>query len=382
MTEKEDAQLLLQKYVKGRCTPDERNLVDQWYNHMARENSQTPFSGDMIIREQAVLEQLWPSGAVNTSIILNTYRKYIGYGWAALILICMAAGLYLMVTARHETTFGGDADPGKNKAIITLTDGSRINVTDAKNGLVTSRSGIQIMKTGKGEVVFKFLPAAPVKTPDKFLLNTIETPDGGEYKVCLPDGSMVWLNAASTLKFSTNFMNDSKREVQLSGEAYFEVKKDLMHPFIVHSSGQQLRVLGTHFNVNSYADEPTIKTTLLEGSVMVNPDDRAKKPVLLSPHQEAVNTGSSIIVQDVDPENAVAWHKGRFAFNEEPLENIMRKISRWYGVTVVYQNNTVRYKNFGGSVSRYARVSEVLCLLELTKKVKFTIKGKEIIVMD
>ena len=379
---KEDAQALLQKYEVGKCTPDERNLVEIWYNHIAEENSQTPFRQNMIIREQAVLEQLWPSKKRdNRNVFLSTYQKYTGYRWAALILICMSAGLNLIVTKSNQTAFGEDADPGKNKAIITLSNGTKINITDAREGLVATQSGIQITKTGKGEVVFKFLKASPGNT-EKTFLNTIETPNGGEYKVCLPDGSVVWLNAASTLKFPTGFVHGSKREIQLSGEAYFEVKKDKSHPFIVCTSKQQVKVLGTHFNVNSYIDEQKEKTTLLEGSIMVSLNVPDKNPVFLSPNQEAINTGSFITVQHVDAENAVAWHKGRFAFNEEPLENIMKKISRWYGVTVVYQNPDARYKTFGGSVSRYSKVSEVLHLLELTKKVRFKIKGKEITVMD
>jgi transmembrane sensor len=378
---KEVSKALLERYEEGKCTPEEISQIEVWYNITARENAHTPFKQNMAIQEQARLEQLWPAEKTRRNIFINFYQGYRKFAAAALIVFCSSVGIYLIVAGRKDTTFGGDADPGKNKAIITLSDGTKINVTDAKEGLVSARSGIQITKTGKGEIVFKFLNSTSPVKPGNHTFNTIETPKGGEYKVCLPDGSIVWLNAASTLKFPATFVS-GKREVQLSGEAYFEVKKDKIHPFVVESLKQKVQVLGTHFNVNSYPDEQNIKTTLLEGSVLVFPDGQPERPSFLSPNQEAVNNGSSITVQKVDPENAVAWHKGRFSFNEEPLENIMKEISRWYGVTVVYQNNDVRYKTFGGSVSRYSKVSEVLCLLELTKKVRFTIKGKEITVMD
>jgi transmembrane sensor len=215
-------------------------------------------------------------------------------------------------------------------------------------------------------------------------LLTIITSHGGTYQVRLSDGTKVWLNATSTLKFPSSFVKSKHRKVELIGEAYFEVEKDKTMPFIVASKGQEVEVLGTHFNVNSYPDEASTKTTLLEGSVQVSVVNaktlRQVPPSILRPGMQFIFTSSGVRIQQLeDPEEAISWKSGYFTFNREYLDEVMRKMSRWYSVDVVYKNEQIKSIPFSGTITRFANVSEVLKMLELTGKVKFTIEGKNII---
>lgn len=293
---------------------------------------------------------------------------------AAIALIILALYLFKGVdSGTSSVTFANDVAPGGNKAILTLTDGRRISLTDAAKGELAQQSGIRITKTEDGQIVYQ---AAATKSAGHNGFNTIETPRGGQYMVVLPDNSRVWLNAASSLKYPTNFSSAKKRRVELTGEGYFEVAKDRRHPFIVSAGNQEIEVLGTHFNVNSYHDEPQLKTTLLEGSVKVVSKGRE---ALLTPGQQAVLTGGSIRVQDFNVRLAVAWKNNKFMFENDNIQYIMRMVSRWYDVEVVFEGALPDDK-FIGSMSRSEHVSEVLKSLELTGKVKFKVEGRRIVV--
>jgi len=369
---------LLNKYRSGTCTPEEQDLIEYFiiFENISPNTLSNIEIGFELDKVQRRLEKAVPDRK-------PFIKKLFDYRVAASILICSGIGVYMLLfTGRTNIPYDNDVEPGKNKAILTLADGQKISLTDAKNGEIAALPGMQVTKAKDGQLIFKVTGSSSASGTGKIAYNTIETPNGGQYMVSLPDGSKVWLNAASKLSFPTTF--DVTRKVALNGEAYFEVKKDKKHPFVVESTTQQVQVLGTHFNINSYINEPSVNTTLLEGSVRVTPAGKAEKEfaVLLKPNQQAVNSGSGINVVAVDPSNSVAWKSGRFTFNNEPLEVIMRRLSRWYDVKVTYQNEGVRHKTFGGSTSRYSNISDVLCMLELTGEVKFKIKGKEITVMN
>ena len=210
--------------------------------------------------------------------------------------------------------------------------------------------------------------------------NTITTLRGGQYQVILPDGTKVWLNAASSLKYPTEFRG-KERNVELTGEAYFEVAKNATMPFHVQSAGQTVRVLGTHFNINAYEDEGVIKTTLLEGSIQIT-YQQAK--VLIKPGEQArVVAGSPdkiIVDENADTDGAVAWKDGYFQFNHADIRTVMRQISRWYDVTVKYEGS-VSSKDFGGAIERNLKLSQVLHILEKSQ-VHFVINGKEVVVLQ
>lgn len=303
---------------------------------------------------------------------------------AAVLLMMLAAGLIFFksehvplvktITAYNKP----DILPGGNKAILTLPNGKQIVLTDSTIKQLANQAGGSIVKAANGILVYKANSLAGNLETGEAIFNTISTPRGGQYQVILPDGTHVWLNAASSLKFPAAFKG-GKRLVELSGEAYFEVTKNKQMPFIVSTEDQKVEVLGTHFNVNSYADETSTKTTLLEGSVKVIAQAGQK---LLTPGEQAQiskNT-KSIKVVPVSLEEAVAWKNGYFVFNDEKLESIMHRVSRWYDVDYEFEGNQGNL-SFLGVIERSKNISSLLKVLESTGNVHFKIEGRKIIVM-
>jgi ferric-dicitrate binding protein FerR (iron transport regulator) len=239
------------------------------------------------------------------------------------------------------------------------------------NGALPDQGGAKVLKTGEGRLVYQ-----PEKAAAKTVYNTIVIPSGGEYQVVLPDGTRVWVNAVSTLKFPTAFTGSTRR-VELTGEAYFEVAPDSRRPFEVHSGSQTVRVLGTRFNVMAYDDEAVVRTTLLEGSVRVS---STSAQVVLHPGQQAslASASGDIHVSRVNVEAAVAWKNGLFRFDETDLKTIMRQISRWYDVEVEY-SGPVTDRKFTGTMSRNVTLDHVLKVLALSD-VHFKVEGRKITV--
>jgi ferric-dicitrate binding protein FerR (iron transport regulator) len=282
-------------------------------------------------------------------------------GWwkyaAAIVLICGAVA-YLWNTQQQEkpalsktsvpAPVENDVAPGGNKALLTLADGQTIVLDSAANGALAHDGGAEIRKTADGQIVYA-AGAAAAREP--VVYNTMSTPRGGQYQVTLPDGTNVWLNAASSITYPTVFAGPS-RTVKITGEAYFEVTKDPAKPFIVETRAESIRVLGTHFNVNAYADEGPVKTSLLEGSVQV-----AGK--VLRPGQ--AYTDGKVIATNVEQD--VAWTQGVFDFHRVPLAQAMRQLSKWYAVDVVYEKGVPDIV-FGGSMGRDLNLSQVLSFLE------------------
>lgn len=296
---------------------------------------------------------------------------------AASVLVILSVGLYRYYgpsgtkTAAPVRTQPAGIGPGGEKAMLTLADGTQIELNSAGQGEIATQPGISIRKTSKGQLTYTVhgqqngRDAVPA-------INTISTPVGGQYQLNLPDGSRVWLNAGSSLRYPT-FFADAERLVELAGEAYFEIAPDKKMPFLVKSRTQTVRVLGTHFNVNAYDDEPGVKTTLLEGSVRVNSQR-------LVPGQQALFTEKGIEVKQVDVDAEIAWKNGEFVFNGEDLQTIMRMVARWYNIEVVYEGppGDLRY---GGEVSRSKNLSDILKMLEATGDVKFKVEGRRVTVI-
>ena len=302
---------------------------------------------------------------------------YRSWSAAAVIFLTLCAGLYYFKSNRTEKLREQAAaaiPPGGDKATLTLADGKVISLQTAGNGQLAEVSGVKITKTKNGQLVYSVSDADAVATSQ----NTISTPKGGQYMLILPDGTKVWLNSASALKFPTAFSGLRERKVVLSGEAYFEVAK-LKTPFVVSTDKQRVEVLGTHFNVNAYLDEQQTKTTLLEGSIRVS-SLKTGNVVMLSPGQESMLKANRLDVQKADIERNTDWKNGIFMFKNESLEGIMRKIARWYNVEIVYEQYAPRKETFSGIVSRYDNVNKVLRRLELTGAVSFKIQGRKIIV--
>ena len=275
-------------------------------------------------------------------------------------------------TKVNDQRFKNDVLPGGDKATLTLADGSTVVLDEAKNGTLAQQGSSKIIKIGG-----KLLYDPTNKNSKDLVFNTISTPNGGQYQLELPDGSLVWLNATSSIHFPTSFAGKERR-VEITGEAYFEVARKRDMPFVVSVNGAEVQVLGTHFNVNAYSDEDNVKTTLLEGSVKfvhgVNAD-------MLAPGQQSqlAGDGQVKVVSNVDVDEVVAWKNGMFDFENAGIEKVMRQLSRWYDVEIEYKGKTDDL--FIAEMHRQIKLSDALKALELTGKVRFEIQGKKIIVM-
>ncbi|MDQ0641220.1 transmembrane sensor [Pedobacter sp. W3I1] len=380
----DQAKALLKKYLDESASPGEQHVVDSFIeeqllsNYWNRSETEKELFGKKI--KQKIDRQVL--GYDSVVLVPETKGKpkfqklWFISTVAAAIVVLLLGGLYFFKT-RNESVdkrYANDVQPGSNKAILTLADGRKINLDNSNTGELAKLDGISIQKAANGLLVFSVLKGADRKSAVSY--STIETPLGGQYQVNLPDGTKVWLNAGSKLKFPNRF-DGLKRNVELNGEAYFEVAKDKVHAFLVNSGSQEVEVLGTHFNINSYSNEPVIKTTLLEGSVKLRNADTEK---IIAPNEQAILTGNNFDVKQVDASTAIDWKNGEFRFKDEGLKSILRKLSRWYGVDFVLENRLDNLPSFSGSVSRFDQISVVLKMLEETGNIKFYINGKVITV--
>ncbi|UOE47502.1 FecR family protein [Mucilaginibacter sp. SMC90] len=263
--------------------------------------------------------------------------------------------------------------PGGNKAILTLSNGNTITLDSAHNGMLASQNSVQVIKKKNGQLVYD--ASAVNQTGNEVAYNTITTPRGGQYQIQLPDGSKVWLNAESSLRFPAHFTG-TRRLVTLTGEGYFEVAKDKAHPFTVDINNMEVEVLGTHFDIMGYKDEAATATTLLEGAVKIK---KGNVEQMIVPGQQA-KVNQDITVANVNVNEAVEWKNGNFNFSHEKLESIMRKIARWYDVDVAYSGK-VTNATFVGTIPRSEQITEVLKYLELTGLVHFKITERRITAM-
>lgn len=319
----------------------------------------------------------------NTIHRVITFKRWMA---AASVLTIIAAGTLYFYFSNTPSDKGrdnivkinnqkNDVAPGGNKALLTLADGSTIILDSAQNGMLTQQGNTKIIKLENGKVAYE---KGENSITTKVEYNTITTPRGGQYQLELADGSHVWLNAASSITFPTSFRGN-RREVKITGEAYFEVAHNATAPFIVMVNDMEVQVLGTHFNVNAYNDEGVVKTTLLEGSVKVS---KETKSALIIPGEQAQIKDKSDkieIKRNVDLEETVAWKNGKFLFQDADIHNIMRQLERWYNITVSYEG-IITNEEFVGVISRDVNISQILNMLEKTGAIKFEIEGKKIIV--
>ncbi|QNL49583.1 FecR domain-containing protein [Olivibacter sp. SDN3] len=309
---------------------------------------------------------------------------------AAVILIVLSLSTYYWYIERTQEKEAVvnqallvDIKPGGNKAMLTLADGSQIVLDDTDDGTVAEQGATRVIKTADGKLLYE-------KSTEKqgegqaSGLNIVETPRGGQYQMVLPDGSKVWLNAASSITFPTDFSTTANRTVSIRGEVYFEVATDKKRPFIVNTATQFVEVLGTHFNVAAYSDNHT-HTTLLKGAVRVNTTGtiggQHQQEVVLRPGEQSTVMNERIAVRSVDLDEVLAWKDGYFKFKGN-LEDIMSQIARWYDVTIDYDKKTTKPLAFGGKISRNRSIEDVLKMIEETGQVRFKIVGRRVMVQD
>ncbi len=365
------AKELLDKYRVGTCTERELAILESWYANFELDQlaplTETQFNEIAASKAPKVKKRtvpLWKKLSV-----------------AATITILTSVGLYFYqqskTNSNAEFTAGSkDLSPGRHSATLTLTDGRKIVLNEATNGELVKQAGVAIVKTADGRLIYR---VEGNENHSANQLNTLSTARGETYEVILPDGSHVWLNAASSVTYPTSFAKAKQRKVILTGEGYFEVAK-MKLPFIVESAQQQVEVLGTHFNISSYADNSVVRTTLLEGSVQVAVPNSLEAKRLI-PNQQAVLTKGGVMeVVNVNGQNTISWKNGEFVFESEPLSSIMKKIERWYDVKVVYEQESLKAATFEGSLSLYDKISRILNTIAYAGTAKFRVDGRTIFV--
>jgi len=365
---------LIEAYKNKTATSQELEVL----MHLLREGSVDSF----------LLEEMNQDAELNEEAVIpfrsqpNKFRRWLPYVAASFVLV--AAGTFFFkyqssVSAhitREEVV--NDAHPGGNYATLTLENGQIIPLDEAGEGEIIRQSGLVVRKTNEGRLVYETVQQPELEKVSASY-NSVSTPRGGQYQVVLADGTRVWLNAASSLRYPIIFP-DSIRLVELNGEGFFEVSANPNAPFIVISRNQRVRVTGTRFNINAYSEEPTVKTTLLEGKVTVELKD-GRDAIALHPGEQSLLKQEKLIVQPVDTDLVTDWKNGDFIFDNEDIRSIMRRIARWYDVEIVYDKGYIHDIGFFGHVSRTKKLSEVLQVLELTGAVRFEVDGKTVMVM-
>lgn len=381
---------LLQRYRLGTCSEEEKEQVEGWYNERRNDiyNPLTEAEEEIVgARIYSNVQEVLTSATDER--VIPIWRKKRTWWVAAGTMMLMATAGYILLT--HKDPVPGIVQtpkpetrpvmPGGNKALLTLGDGSVIVLDSAANGAISQQGKTIVMKKQDGQLIYE---SQHNGNQDAVAWNTISTPRGGQYQVVLPDGTKVWLNAVSSLRFPAGFTG-KERVVELTGEAYFEVNHNNL-PFIVdiisvngRPGGGRVQVLGTHFNIKAYLDESTVRTTLLEGSVDMT---STGSHFVLKPGQQAQlhkRSGSMSLDEHADVEEAVAWKEGRFVFKDASVETVMREIARWYDVEIVYAGK-VPTENFEGEIPRNSSIQEVFKILELSK-VHCKIEGRKITVL-
>ncbi len=383
MEQPKDLETLIEKYLQGNATPEEKEILNRWYHS---------FDDEEVVVEEADANESKLKLAIQQRLLQTTgirkkipVQRHFARIAAAILLLLGGFSIYYFLTSKKETQITQKIQvppvpapilPGGEKAVLTLADGSTIILDSAANGLLSNQGTMKVEKLKNGELSYT-VNGKKITEKDEAFYNTISTPRGGQYHVTLSDGTEVWLNAASSIRFPVAFIGN-ERKVTVTGETYFEVAKDAAKPFKVKTEKEQVEVLGTHFNINAYADEPMVKTTLLEGKVKVM-SDGMQAAFLLPGQQSGISANGNItIANDADLEEAVAWKNGRFQFNSADLKTILRQVSRWYDVDIEYRSKVDLH--FTGQLTRDSDVSKVFEKLALAGEVHFKTEGRKIIV--
>ncbi|SFM79455.1 FecR family protein [Chitinophaga sp. YR627] len=379
MTEKEVAELL-RKYRSGECSPEELAFMERWYADLEQNapDLEYPHSAE-------AHERVWQEALARHALVRRP-NKHTAHIWAAAVTIAMlmATGIVYFNTIRsghsrqsteelYSYNKAHDRQPGSNKAILTLANGEEILLNDSSNGTIAQQSGTIITKNGKGQLTYITNYAADTAVRADNNYNTVTTPNGGRYQINLPDGSLVILNAASSLRYPVRF-GSHNRTVELSGEAYFEISQDVTRPFLVVSSTQTVKVLGTHFNISCYPEE-TVKTTLAEGSILLTGPRLPSKT--LKPGQQAIQTAQGLQVVTIDADEASSWKDGLFVFRKTPVQTVLRQLCRWYDVETA--DIALPEITFDGEIPSDQPLSELLNVIAENSHVKFKIAGRKII---
>ncbi len=393
---------LVGKYLRNELNSDEK----EWLNAWIAESKENDSLFKKITAESFIQEELIRFSAADkstawarikretqnaeteinnteTAIRRSPLRLVLRYA-AVISLLVLSITVFKIQeqrSSKNEKTALGlhDVAPGGNKATLTLADGTSILLDDAKNGELAHQHNTVISKSKEGQL--HYLPSSTSDGTDltENLFNTIITPRGGQFQLILSDGTKVWLNSISSLKYPAEFKGH-ERNVELTGEAYFEVAKNNKMPFIVNVGKTKVEVLGTHFNIMAYSDEKSSAITLLEGAVMISNKSVAKGIMLIPGQQAQIGKDQLINVSKADVEQSVAWKDGYFQFSRNNIEDVMKQLGRWYDIEVVFEGNVPRYE-LVGKIRRSVNLSQVLKILNHSN-IKFRRDGRKIIISD
>jgi ferric-dicitrate binding protein FerR (iron transport regulator) len=385
--------VLIAKHLRGELSAIDQIKLNTWLNEkpenallLEKLQNEGTIKNDLDFLASLKTDDAWQNIIMRTQKVSLTRKVYIiiqKWKFAAVFFILLSAiGVFYKLShpalkvgpvITKSIPYKNDVPPGTDKAKLTLTDGSVIIMDGHTAGTVKSYAGLKIT-SAHGAVSYQVTDSNSVI---KNQYNTITIPAGCKYKVTLPDGSMVWLNSESSLKFPVVF-NKSERNVYLTGEAYFEVAKNKLKPFKVFSNNTVVQVLGTHFNIHAYSDDEAVKTTLIEGSVKIYWGAESK---MIVPGQQAYIklNSSKIKIHEINVDESIAWKNDLFLFDSEDIKSVMKEVARWYNVEVEYKDD-ISQAHFSGSISRNNNISQVLNMLELTGGVHFAIDGRKIIV--
>ncbi len=382
MSGKEHYEKLALKWLEGTITESEKVEFTAWYNSYEDDKSFLPASfaqsehdleNRIFDKVKQLIEQPEPLPSTKWKTL---WPKAMA---AAVLLVCFSFGLYWwqQVTHSYDNTsrLAHDVQPGGNKATLTLSDGRVVELSEAQTGIVLADGKIHY------EDGSQLVSAPQDQNLQTVPMIEMTTPKGGRYRITLSDSTAVWLNSASTLRYPVRF-TEGKRVVELDGEGYFDVSHEEAHPFVVKCNGQEVQVLGTAFNINSYADEEGIRTTLLHGKVRLITDQIDPKSQMLLPGQQAVLQDDNFVITEVDTEEVTAWKEGFFYFNNTDIHTVMKRFARWYDIEVTYENASGN-PTFGGKVPMNMTLNSVLKVLaetgvdcEIKEGRQLVVKGK------
>lgn len=399
--EKEILIFLLQKHLAGTLTESEKNELATYLDRKQSREVTTSVIEELLVQHNstnqidnktlmpvvaAILEA--DANGVDESAVpvkkLVNKRSSSNKAWMATIVLLIVAAAALYFFYFHESSFGeriganaplvNDAAPGWNKAVLTVSDGSEFFLDSVKDGFVIQQGNVKVYKEAKGILTYK----GSSEMNEAILFNTVMTPRGGQYEIKLSDGSRVKLNSFSSITYPVWFTGN-ERTVTVTGEAYFEVAENAKVPFKINAYDVQVEVKGTEFNINAYSDEPVIETTLLKGGVDVSKNDATHS---LQPLQQGRfdKEGNFSLQKNANIKEVIAWRNGLFQFNGENLKSVLRQLSRWYDVDIIYEPRSPVNKEITGEIRRNVKLSEVVKMLQ-KNDVRCIIEGKALIVL-
>ena len=370
-------EIIIKRPSEEHLSEEESAFFDKWYQN----SSNREYYNDLLkirsgiiasqVKERIDKRKAWNQVRPARKIsLIRTLLKF-----AAIMILPLSLGVFLLIREnKQEKVVYAEVpvQPGRKQAVLTLSSGQQVMLADTI--VHVNEKGMVISNFPDKELVYKIMNDT-MKT--ETIYNTVTVPRGGEYKLVLADGTIVWLNSDSHIRYPVTFSGNT-RQVELEGEAYFEVAKDVEKPFIVRMNEYNVRVTGTQFNVRNYLNE-SLATTLVEGGVQI---ERKGKVDRLRPGQQAVLENNEIRIRVVNVEEQVAWRHGAFGFTQCRLENIMEELARWYDVDVFYMNQQVKDYHFSAWFKRSSSINEVINILEKTKKISLDLKGRILTVKD